>query len=90
MAKQKAAEGAPQEAKGVVTIRKGLYRGPDGRAFVSVPLGETMVCRSGRIYEVRETFAYLWVDPQFAMLFEWKGEPEEVPAINEGQIPPPA
>jgi hypothetical protein len=53
-----------------------------------LPFGEQLVCQSGETYEVRESFKYLWVDPQFAELFEWDGEPYEVPAVNEGQVPP--
>lgn len=91
MAKQKAAdEGVPLPPTGTVLVRKGLYRGHNGRSFQSVPFGETLVCMAGRTYEVREPFRYLWVDPQFQHLWEWEGQPYEVPASRDGQIPPPA
>lgn len=71
-------------------VRRGLYRGMSGRAFQSVPFGETIVLRTGLEYEIGEQFAYLWKDPQFAAMFDWKSELVEVPAVNEGQVPPPA
>jgi len=93
MTKKQAADtetGKLPEGTGTVQVRKGLYRGQNNRAFQSVPFGETMVCRAGLVYEVRESFAYLWQDEQFAALFEWQGEMEGVPAVNPGQVPPPA
>jgi len=87
MAKEKAAAAADVPT---MTVRKFLYRGPSGRGWTSVPFGETRVFRAGQVYEIGESFAYLWKDQQFAAWFEWQGEPVEVPAINEGQVPPPA
>jgi len=87
---KKEQEGAASAAPSgpTVLVRKGRFVGRGGRRFESLPFGEQLVCQSGETYEVRESFKYLWVDPQFAELFEWDGEPYEVPAVNEGQVPP--
>jgi len=69
-----------------MTIRKGRYVGVNGRAFDSIPFGERLVCRTGQMYEVRAQFSYLWLDPHFAIMFEWDGDPELVPAVNPGQV----
>jgi hypothetical protein len=83
MAKQKAAEDEPQ---GTVKARRGLYRGHNGRSFQSVPFGETLLCRSGKVYTVGLQYSYLWNDPQFAALWEWKGDLEDVAPESVGQV----
>jgi hypothetical protein len=69
-----------------VLVRKGRYIGAQSRGYDSVPFGERFVARPGVEYEVRETFSYLWKDPQFAAVWEWDGEPVAVPAVNPEQV----
>jgi hypothetical protein len=83
-----AASAAPS-TEPMMLVRKGRYVGGSGRRFDSVPFGESLVCRTGETYEVRETFKYLWYDHNFASMWEWDGEPHLVPAVNPGQVAPP-
>lgn len=78
--------GAPEVPGPTMRVRRGRYVGGYTRAWQSVPFGETMVTVSGKEYEVRETFAYIWEDRQFAPAWEWEEGFTDVPAVNEGQI----
>lgn len=79
----------PEPGGPTMLVRKGRYLGQYSRNWQSAPFGEAFISRPGQTHEVRESFKYLWEDKQYAALWEWEGEPEMVPAINEGQVPPP-
>lgn len=80
-------DGAPAASEGpMMLVRRGRYVGTYSRGFHSVPFGEQLLARPGQEYDVRESFKYLWNDPQFDSVWEWLGPETLVPAVNEGQV----
>lgn len=73
----------------MMVIRRGRYVGGRSRVYDSVPWGERLTVRQGVEYQVRDSFAHIWQDPRTNQDWEWLGEPEQVPAVNEGQTPRP-